>query len=60
MPAAEHMRPEGLCIGYYCPRCGKGGLNMYGMGDSEHTATIRFCVANPELVAELNELNKRK
>lgn len=57
MPA-EHMRPEGLSQGYYCLRCGKGGLNMYGMGRDHPGMGNNTCEPNPELVAILRELNK--
>ena len=59
--AAKHMRPEGLFQGYYCLRCGQGGLNMYGMG-RDHKGVFAqgsdLCEPNPELVAILRELNK--
>jgi len=58
----EHKRQNGLMIGYYCPNCGKGGLNMYGMGDKEHKGfsnnPARTCTPNPKLVAILDALNE--
>lgn len=55
--AAEHNRPEGLARGYYCMKCGQGGLNMYGMGRN-HPMFECNNNPNPELVAILRELNK--
>lgn len=49
---AEHMRPNGLSMGYFCFTCG-GTTNMYATGHGEG-----HCLPNPELVAELKELNK--
>lgn len=50
--SAEHMRPEGLSHGYFCFTCG-GGCNMYATGHGPGK-----CEPNPELVAQLSELNK--
>jgi hypothetical protein len=50
--SAEHMRPEGLSQGYYCMRCGDGGVNMYATGHGPGK-----CEPNPELVAVLRKLN---
>lgn len=52
MPAAEHRRPEGLGQGYFCMRCGAGGVNMYATGHGEG-----LCDENKALVAELVRLN---
>lgn len=57
MPA-EHKRlnPDGtigLYQGYYCMRCGKPGMSMYGHRDND-----RECKQDQELVKELMELNK--
>lgn len=51
MPA-EHYRPNGLAQGYYCTTCGAGGVNMVGTGHG-----VGICEPNPELVAELRNLN---
>jgi len=52
--AAEHIRPDGgLYHGYYCLRCGAGGVNMYATGHGPD-----LCEPNPELVASLNQINK--
>lgn len=48
---AEHRRPDGtLMQGYYCPKCGVGGLGMMGHDQTK-------CVADPELVAKLWHAN---
>lgn len=47
---AEHMRPHGLAYGYYCKVCGLA-CSMIGH---------KTCKHNPELVAQLDELNKTK
>lgn len=50
--SAEHNRPNGLSMGYFCYRCGQV-CNMYVTGHGEGK-----CEPNPELVAKLIELNK--
>ena len=58
MPA-EHYRPKignkkaGYYQGYYCLRCGKGGLAMYGGRD--HGSGV--CLSNPMMVKMLNDAN---
>ena len=55
----EHYRPTigskkaGYYRGYYCGRCGAGGLAMYG--NKKHGSGI--CLTNPLMVARLNEAN---
>jgi len=61
--AAEHLRITsdgtiGLYQGYYCCKCGTGGLNMYGMGGPDHGMFTCYLEPNPTLVAELQEINK--
>jgi hypothetical protein len=53
--SAEHFRPVGtrtdirvLAQGYWCPRCGEGGMSMYGH---------KPCVPNPALVHRLAIVN---
>lgn len=55
MPA-EHYRlnadgKRGLYHGYFCAKCGAGGMSMYGHDTDK-------CESNPELVKELVILNK--
>lgn len=50
--AAEHMRPNGLSMGYYCMTCG-GVCNMYATGHGDGK-----CEPNPDLVAALRSLNE--
>lgn len=57
MPA-EHVRRKedgtlGLYQGYYCARCGQGGVNMVAAGHGPGK-----CEPNLELVRELENLNK--
>lgn len=54
----EHNRRTGVFQGYYCMRCGQPGLNMYGMGKDHPGMGNNTCTPNPDLVAELKELNR--
>lgn len=64
MPA-EHYRPKlgnkkgGYYQGYYCGRCGAPGLSMMGRCTGYNTNYERtgVCIANPLMVAKLNEAN---
>ena len=48
-----HRRPNGdLMEGYFCSRCGEGGVNMLASGHGEGR-----CDPNPTLVAELRRTN---
>ncbi len=48
-----HKRPNGdLMEGYFCARCGEGGVNMLASGHGEG-----HCDPNPTLVAELRRAN---
>ncbi len=48
-----HKRPNGdLMEGYFCARCGEGGINMLASGHGEG-----HCNPNPTLVAELRKAN---
>jgi hypothetical protein len=48
-----HRRPNGdLMEGYFCSRCGEGGVNMFASGHGEG-----HCDPNPTLVAELRKAN---
>ena len=48
-----HKRPNGdLMEGYFCARCGAGGVNMLASGHGEG-----HCNPNPTLVAELRRVN---
>lgn len=49
----EHLNEKGeLCQGYYCGKCGKGGLSMYGHSKMD------VCEPNPEKVKKMNEMNR--
>ena len=46
-------RPNGdLMEGYFCSRCGEGGVNMLASGHG-----VGHCEPNPTLVAELRKAN---
>ena len=48
-----HKRPNGdLMEGYFCSRCGEGGVNMLASGHG-----VGHCEANPTLIAELRRAN---
>jgi ribosomal protein S27AE len=48
-----HRRPNGdLMEGYFCSRCGEGGVNMLASGHGHG-----LCEPNPTLVAELRAAN---
>jgi len=48
-----HKRADGsLMEGYFCSRCGEGGVNMLASGHGEG-----HCDPNPTLVAELRKAN---
>ncbi|HEX3525135.1 MAG TPA: hypothetical protein VHT52_23980 [Stellaceae bacterium] len=52
--SAEHHRPDGsLMQGYFCSRCGEGGVNMLASGHGPGK-----CEPNPTLVARLREINE--
>lgn len=58
---AEHYRPKigyiraGYYQGYYCSRCGAPGVSLQGRRD--HGLGGGICLANPIMVAKLNEAN---
>ena len=49
----EHLNEKGqLCQGYYCGKCGRSGMGMYGHSKGDE------CIAQPEKVKKMNEMNR--